>query len=112
MAYIQEFPNDTETQLNASTEKHAKICWEELGDPSIRQQRQLSYSAAKYGSVAAMEYLRSVNCEWDEMTCATAAKYGQWNVLQWCKREWLSVEWNDLFFCSKKWPFRHINSCP
>ena len=33
-AYIQEFPMDTETMLNAYNVEIAKICWEELKRPS------------------------------------------------------------------------------
>ena len=65
-AYVREFPNDTATFLNASTVAYTKICWEELKCPSARQQYQLSASAAFFGSLPAMQYLRSVDCDWNE----------------------------------------------
>ena len=36
-AYVQEFPKDKKTVLNASTIEFAKICWEDLKRPSTRQ---------------------------------------------------------------------------
>ena len=59
-AYLQEFPNNTTTALNASTVGYARICWKDLKYPSKRQQCKLSYSAARFGSVSAMQYLCSV----------------------------------------------------
>ena len=86
-AYLQEFPkNTTTTSLNASTAGYARICWEDLKYPSKRQQCKLSYSAARFGSVSAMQYLCSVRCNWDEDTCANAAKNGHLNVLQYLRK--------------------------
>ena len=84
-AYKQEFPKDKTTKLSASNVECAKICWEEMKMLSTNQQYQMSSSAAAFGSVPAMQYLRSVHCKWDERTCALAAKNGHLNVLQWCR---------------------------
>ena len=79
-AYVQEFPEDTETMLNASTVEFATICWEES-----RFQYNLFASAAFFGSKPVMKYLRSVHCYWNEKTCSYAAKSGRLNVLQWVR---------------------------
>ena len=85
-AYIEEFPDDTETELNASTVEYAEMCWEALEHPSPRRhQLALSYSAATHGCLPAMQYLRSVFCLWDEMTCAYAAKKGHLNILRYAR---------------------------
>ena len=84
-AYIQEFPKDTGTILNAYNVEIAKICWEELKRPSTRQQYQLSRTAAFYGSLPAMQYLRSMRCYWDEWACAYAATNGHLHILQYSR---------------------------
>ena len=80
-AYRQEFPNETTTDLNASTVEHAKICRIEFLNRVPYSYYRLSYSAAASGSIPAMQYLRSERMPWDERTCAIAAKNGHLHVL-------------------------------
>jgi hypothetical protein len=83
-AYELAFPTSTDTILNASTEKYAKVCWEDLEYQRVDHQRILSYSAVKNGCKAALEYLKSVNCSFDSRLCTSyAAKTGQLSLLQW-----------------------------
>ena len=84
-AYTQEFPKDKETELNASTVEYAKICWEDSKNLTTEQHCELSSSAAFFGSLPAMQYLRSVRCEWDEQTCSHAAENGHLNVLKYAR---------------------------
>ena len=101
-AYVQQIPNDTETKLNASTIEYAKICWEEMKHSLYYQKDQLAWhyqrrrlacSAASYGNLPALQYLRSVGCEWCEWTCAFAAGNGHLHVLQWCRDN--DCPWNE-----------------
>ena len=95
-AYAHEFPNDTDTVHDATTVEHAKICWGEMKYPTPRQQRDLSYSEACFGSLPAMQYLRSVGCQWDEETCVYAAWNGHLSILQYIHEN------------GTKWPFNYI----
>ena len=93
-AYQQEFPMDsTTTKLNASTIEFAKICWEELKHPLPRQQYRLTDSAARFGSLPAMQYLRSVGCRWDQWTCSNAAQNGHLHILQYAREK--GCPWNE-----------------
>ena len=84
-AYIQAFPKDTETKLDASTVELAKVCWDELKLRTTNQQWQLSYSAARFGCLPAMQLLQSVGCFWNESTCAYAAENGHLHILQYIR---------------------------
>lgn len=47
-------------------------------------QKQLCGSAARHGNLPALQYLRSVGCEWDHLTCGMSAAYfGHLPILQW-----------------------------
>ena len=60
-AYLEVFPENTDTFLNASTENLARFCWSEIGPNLWRHQMVLCESAAKHGSIPSLQYLRSVN---------------------------------------------------
>ena len=117
-AYVQEFPNDTETRLDASTEEYAKICWKELKHPiSFRLQCRLSSSASAFGSLPAMQYLRSIGCQWNDKTCTYAAMNGHLNVLQYAHEN--GCPWNaeTCAYAAKNGHFNvlkyaHENGCP
>ena len=94
MAYKQEFPNDTETNVNASTVAYAKICWEDF---THHMQCQLARSAASFGNLAAMKYLHSVGCYLSANTCTKAARNGHLNVLQYIREN--GCPW-DLYTCA------------
>ena len=86
-AYLDVFPRNRTTELNASTEEHARLCWEDL--TGVRNSTylltQLCSSAASHGSLPALQFLRSVKCSWDAETCKAAAKKGHFDVLKWCQ---------------------------
>ena len=85
--YLQTFPANQQTKLNASTLEHARICFGEIPVVESKRtacQRKLCFDAAFHGNLSVLQYLRSVNCEWDESTCAEAARTGHLHVLQWC----------------------------
>ena len=72
-AYTKVFPDDLTTLLNTSTVELAKYCWDDLMDIIdywYDGRYILCSSAAKYGNLAALQYLRSKECEWDERTCS------------------------------------------
>ena len=116
-AYTQEFPDDTETELNASTKEYAKICWEDLEYPSVYQQYKLSLSAACFGSLSAMQYLHSVDCDWDENICAFAALIGHLHILQYARKN--GCPWDEkICAVAAKYGrldilrYAHKNGCP
>jgi hypothetical protein len=90
-AYLEIFPENKRTCLNASTEECAKFCWAGIGTGTTNSihtdihstQTALCTSAASHGSLPALQYLHATNCTWDEKTCEAAAKNGHLNVLQW-----------------------------
>lgn len=47
----------------------------------------LCSNAAKYGYLGILQWLRSENCYWDELTCSNAAKNGNLNMLQWARNK-------------------------
>jgi hypothetical protein len=61
--------------------------------------RMLCKSAARYGSLEVLQYLRSkqVNCPWDKMTCSMAAMYGHFELLQWAHNN--DCPW-DVYTCA------------
>jgi hypothetical protein len=92
-AYTIVFQNDTRTHVTAMTAQHAQICYEEYirccDDEHMKQKLEIGIccSAAKCGNLPALQYLRSVHCQWDEYTCLYAAWYGHLPVLQWAKEQ-------------------------
>ena len=120
-AYIQEFPKDRETKVNASSVKFARICWEEMSDLMYNNltdlQRRLSCSAAIFGNLPAMQYLRSAGCEWDIWTCERAAKNGHLNILKYAREN--GCPWNECTCHSAAenghlniLQYAHENGCP
>jgi hypothetical protein len=81
-AYEEEFPASHYTFWNASTVAFAKICFEEM-DVNPLDQSNLASSAVKHGCIPALEYLKSVKCEFDVGPCTVAAWTGQLHILQW-----------------------------
>ena len=69
-AYLETFPRNFVTYFTASTEKHARIAWDELHPHRIKSKKGLCRSAAMYGCLPALQFLRSVDCPWDERTCS------------------------------------------
>ena len=105
-AYSDVFSENKKTYLNASTEDLARFCWSEIDNPEIEQQLALCKSAAKHGNLASLQFLRSVNCDWDEWTCANAAKNGHLNVLKWCREH--DCQW-DEWTCANAAQNGHLN---
>ena len=94
-AHLEAFPEDKRTYLNASTEKLARFCWSEMHPPNMYWhvlpglptsyyvwQSFLCESAAKYGNLPSLQYLRSVNCIWGRQTSAKAAGNGHLEILK------------------------------
>ena len=73
------------TYLTASSEEYARFCWNELDPGSNQEHGTLCMTAAYFGNLPALQYLRSVECRWDQRTCASAAVMGHLDVLQWCR---------------------------
>ena len=118
-AYVHEFPNDTATIINASTVEYAKICWNEMKHPLTYQQHSiLSHSATIFGSVSAMQYLRSVGCPWSQRTCFLAAEHGHLHILQMARD--YGYPWSDVRTCTVAAKNGHLhivqyardNGCP
>ena len=84
--YVETYPNDKSTGLNASTIEYARMCWE-LNRGDSDNQRALTFSAAKYGNLAALQYLHAADCTFSDYICTAAAKNGHLNVLQWCREK-------------------------
>jgi hypothetical protein len=108
--YLQLFPDNKHTYYNASSVGHATLCYNDLAESNevrlprpdftrterrrfrravskqknnIFKQGKLMTSAAKYGNLSALQYLRSVDCYWDERTCTVAVHNGHLTLLQW-----------------------------
>lgn len=70
-AHLQVFPYGKKTALNASTLELAKICFGELNvKTNVFLKCELCQSAARHGNLAVLQYLRSVNSEWNEYMCS------------------------------------------
>jgi hypothetical protein len=82
-AYLNTFPNDRTTYVNASTLQVTKYCMRDLIQETypIHYQAALCRSAASHGNLQALQFLYNVKCEWDETTCANAAKIGHLYVV-------------------------------
>ena len=94
-AYLHAFPDNKETEINASTVSHAKICFEEWGMYSALdedQRQDLCCSAAKHGSLPALLYLCSVNCVLTEWVSVIAAEHGHLHIIEWADRN--GSPWN------------------
>ena len=84
-AHSKVFPEGSTTFLNASTVELAKYCSDDLLD--IGSQEKLCSTAAKYGNLPVLQYLVSVDCEWDDVSCWNAASYGHLHILKWIVQE-------------------------
>ena len=90
-AHSNAFPKDKNTYPNASTVDLAKECVADMINAkrgcgyNSKIQCRLCSSAAEHGSMPALQYLRSVGCEWNERTCANAALYGDLQILQYAR---------------------------
>jgi hypothetical protein len=95
-AYLHVFPGNTLTRIDVSTIRHASICYAEVprGDrnASTMMQRSMCRSAARHGNLAVLQYLRSMNCQWDANTCAYAATSGHLQILKWARAN--GCPWN------------------
>ena len=96
-AHSKVFSDDSTTHINASTIALAKICFDELVDTRyyyvVKSQHLLCSSAAKYGNLPALQYLRSVGCEWNWRTCINAALYGHFDILKWAREN--GCKWDE-----------------
>ena len=99
------FRDDSTTILNASTVALAKYCFNDLMNDSScpdcvystyteECQYQLCSSAAKYGNLAALLYLRAVGCQWDPSTCSNAALHGNFAILKWAREN--GCAWDEM----------------
>ena len=93
--YIEVFPNNRKTSINASTVGYADVCYHshyqfKYGYYDLRK---LCASAAKYGNLPALQYLRSIDCSWGTSTCSNAAKNGHLHILQWAREQ--DCPWNE-----------------
>lgn len=125
-AYRNAFQDDREdTCMTAITLEHARICFEEGlarnydADSCMKQyyETKLCSSAAKYGNLPALQYLRSVECPWNENVCTFAATNGDLNMLQWAHDH--GCQWNENV-CTyaatngdlNMLQYAHLNGCP
>ena len=86
--HTKVFPNNFTTYPNASSLEIAKNCFDDLVDTSCNTKKlqwMLCSSAAKSGNLPALQYLRSIECEWNEATCSNAALYGHYEMLKWAR---------------------------
>ena len=81
--YIEVFPKNTKTSVNASTVGYADVCYQ----TKCYDESKICDSAAKYGSLPALQYLRSINCNWSKYTCSNAAENGHLHILQWARKK-------------------------
>jgi hypothetical protein len=79
-AYTTVFPEKV-TCFNTSSVEHAKICSNEIMGNYLLEQN-LCCTAAKDGNLNVLKYLRSIQCSWDNWTCASAARNGHLDVVQ------------------------------
>jgi hypothetical protein len=103
--YVETYPNDKSTYLNASTIGYARIC-HELNRGDSDHQRALSLSAAKHGNLAALQYLHAADCRLSDRVCTVAALNGHLNVLQWCHEN--GCPWDEQT-CSEAAAHGHLN---
>ena len=133
-AYLSTFPGNKVTRLNASTEAHARICWDELDHTDSAHRVSLCASAARHGNLSVLQFFfanygrksrflhilrwhRKNKSLWDELTCSNAALNGHWEVLQWCREK--DCPW-DVRTCSNAARNGHLdilkwcrkNGCP
>ena len=108
-AYLRTFFDRCLTNVNASSEEFARICWQDLKlQPRYDWlQSRLFYSAASHGSVPALIYLRAVGCPEHSRVCEVAAKNGHLHVLQWCHEN--NFLWNSDDICSKAASGGHLH---
>ena len=94
-AYTEVYPKCKTTEMYVSTVELARFCLEEIDYSCyIFREDALCTSAGRHGSIPALQFLRTVNCRWDEKTCARAAYNGHLNVLQWCREN--GCPWNEM----------------
>ena len=103
--YVETYPNDKSTYLNASTIEYARMCYE-LNRGDSDHQRALSLSAAKHGNLAALQYLHAADCLLSDRVCSDAAVNGHLNVLQWCREK--ECPWDELT-CAYAAQSGHLN---
>ena len=78
---------------------------------------RILHTAARYGRLRMMKYLRSKNCEWSTETCWQTMKYGHFNVLKYLHKN--GCPWNELtceYACKhnriKMLKYAHERGCP
>ena len=117
--YSHVFPENTNTQINTSTIKHATICWEEWNHTFFSKECAVCCSAARDGDIAMLQSLRSppFNCLWDAGICPVAAVYGHLHVIQWCRDN--GCPWDAKVCAFAAWnghlrviQWCHENGCP
>ena len=97
--YLLRFQkNGKKTYINASTVAHAKICFEEIDRNKKDFEKKLFRSAAKYGQLLVLQFLRLVRCDWDHNVCKNAAAYGHLHILQWAREN--GCPWSECT-CAK-----------
>ena len=90
-AYKAVFPQDTWTHVSAITMEHAQISYMEgiatCNDGIVKSflEFNICRSAAKFGNLPALQYLRSVQCGWAITTCDAAVDNGHLHILRWAK---------------------------
>jgi hypothetical protein len=80
-AYLHAFPGNTLTRIDLLTIGRATICYAEI-PPGAHMQCALCVSAARHGKLPVLQYLRSMNCQWDESTCTVAARNCHLHILK------------------------------
>ena len=71
--------------------------WALPQSPALAQ-RAVCRSAARFGSLEMLQWVRSQGCPWDEWTCSSAGERGHLEVLQWARGQ--GCPWDD-FTCSE-----------
>ena len=117
-AYALEFPNHTQTYLNASTLEHAMICHQEIIycddiidiETTINEPNALCRAAGRSGNSLAVEYLLAVHHHHDSwccsMLCRTAAKYGHLHVLQYAVSQQYLTHYREI--CDTAAKYGHL----
>jgi hypothetical protein len=94
--YLELFPDNKETSYYLPTIGQAQICFDERNnvdtswyddeyDYTLNNDHLICWSAARYGHLHILQYLRSIGCAWNAMTTQYAASEGNLPMLQWAR---------------------------
>jgi hypothetical protein len=81
-SYLKSFPNNKETYFSAFSIEHAIFCMLECPLQGQSFAATLCSSAARHGSLATLQHLRSLNFTWNRHTFSMAVKYGHAHIVQ------------------------------